>query len=68
VLTNLFLLKLIDDEFQPTRLKACLEGFTDDTSSCSPCVGLLAIIRSNQNLDAKKSYQCVKLIVNLANQ
>ncbi|CAF0802298.1 unnamed protein product [Brachionus calyciflorus] len=51
---------LIDDDLQLKRLKLCLEGDNG--------IGLLALIRTNQNTDAKKSYNCVKLIVNLANQ
>ena len=60
--------KLIDDPLQLTRFRVALEGNEAESTSSSCFHGLLHVVRHNQSLDAKKSYQCVKLIVSLANK
>ena len=49
---------------QLKRLQLALDGYKDNDTVYN---GLLSIVRQNQGSDAKKSYQCVKLIVTLAN-
>jgi hypothetical protein len=53
---------MIQDPLQLKRLDVALNGTTSYAN------GLLDIIRQNQNLDAKKSYHCVKFIVKLSNR
>ena len=56
---------LIEDPLQSARLGLALDGYKDNDVTYS---GLLSIVRQNQSSDAKKSYQCVKFIVTLANK
>lgn len=55
---------LIEDPLQLKRLQLALDGSKENDTVYN---GLLSIVRQNQGSDAKKSYQCVKLIVTLAN-
>jgi ubiquitin carboxyl-terminal hydrolase 9/24 len=60
-----FRLKLIEDPLQLKRLRLAIDGYKDNDVVYN---GLLSIVRQNQSSDAKKSYQCVKFIVTLANR
>lgn len=55
---------LIEDPLQHRRLQLAIDGYKDNDVIYN---GLLSIVRQNQGSDAKKSYQCVKFIVTLAN-
>jgi len=56
---------LIEDPLQLKRLRLAIDGYKDNHVVYN---GLLSIVRQNQSSDAKKSYQCVKFIVTLANR
>lgn len=65
VLSLLYNIILIEDPLQLKRLRLAMDGYKDDDVVYN---GLLSIVRQNQSCDAKKSYQCVKFIVTLANR
>lgn len=65
VLTLLYNIILIEDPLQLKRLQLAIDGYKDNDVVYN---GLLSIVRQNQSSDAKKSYQCVKFIVTLANR
>ncbi len=56
---------MIEDPLQLKRFILTIDGFKDTKVEY---FGLLSIIRQNQSSDAKKSYQCVKFIVTVANK
>jgi ubiquitin carboxyl-terminal hydrolase 9/24 len=56
---------LIEDPLQLKRLCLVTDGYKGNDIVYN---GLLSIVRQNQSSDAKKSYQCVKFIVTLANK
>jgi ubiquitin carboxyl-terminal hydrolase 9/24 len=64
-LSLLYNIILIEDQLQLTRFRLAIDGYRDNNTFFN---GLLSIIRQNQSSDAKKSYQCVKFIVTLANK
>lgn len=64
-LSLLYNIILIEDQLQLTRFRLAIDGYRDSNTFFN---GLLSIIRQNQSSDAKKSYQCVKFIVTLANK
>ena len=55
---------MIEDPLQLKRLQLAIDGYKDNDVIYN---GLLSVVRQNQGSDAKKSYQCVKFIVALAN-
>lgn len=65
VLALLYNIILIEDSLQLKRLRLAIDGYKDSDVVYN---GLLSIVRQNQSSDAKKSYQCVKFIVTLANR
>ena len=65
ILKFIVIIKLIEDPLQLKRLRLAIDGYKDNDVVYN---GLLSIVRQNQSSDAKKSYQCVKFIVTLANR
>ncbi|KAL4237154.1 Ubiquitin carboxyl-terminal hydrolase 24 [Mactra antiquata] len=63
ILTDLLLL---EDPLQLKRLQFVIDGHVDDHGQ--QYEGLLAVIRLNHNHDSRRSYWCIKFLVNLANK
>lgn len=64
-LVRFYFKQLIEDPLQLKRLRLAIDGYKHSEIVYN---GLLSIVRQNQSSDAKKSYQCVKFIVTLANR
>ena len=52
-------LMVLDDPIQSDRLTYIIDGGRVD--------GLLALVKNNQATDSRRSYQCIKTLVNAAN-
>jgi ubiquitin carboxyl-terminal hydrolase 9/24 len=52
---------VMEDPLQLKRLQTVIDGTTD-------CDGMLAVIKINHMNDSRRSYQCIKFLVNLANK
>uniref|UniRef100_T1IKX5 ubiquitinyl hydrolase 1 n=1 Tax=Strigamia maritima TaxID=126957 RepID=T1IKX5_STRMM len=57
---------VIEDPLQFTRLQYIIDGCIDKSST--PSDGMLAIIKLNHASDSRRSYQCIKFLVHLANK
>ena len=53
-------LMVLDDPIQSDRLTYIIDGGRVD--------GLLALVKNNQATDSRRSYQCIKTLVNAANR
>ncbi|XP_065841242.1 ubiquitin carboxyl-terminal hydrolase 9X-like isoform X2 [Oscarella lobularis] len=56
----LYCMLMLDDSWQHARLLNCVRGFQEDQLD-----GILDIIRRSTNNQPKRSYQCIKMLVNL---
>ncbi|XP_065840669.1 ubiquitin carboxyl-terminal hydrolase 9X-like isoform X2 [Oscarella lobularis] len=56
----LYCMLMLDDSLQHDRLLNCVRGFQEDQLD-----GILDIIRRSTNNQPKRSYQCIKMLVNL---
>ncbi|KAL3868453.1 hypothetical protein ACJMK2_041259 [Sinanodonta woodiana] len=63
ILTDLLTL---EDSLQLKRLQLIIDGHVDDNGQ--QFEGLLAVVRLNHVQDSKRSYGCIKFLVNLANK
>lgn len=59
-------LLMLEDPVQGERLQIVIDGYIDDTST--EYDGLLNVIRSSHINDSRRSYSCIKFLVNLANK
>ncbi|XP_064624443.1 ubiquitin carboxyl-terminal hydrolase 24-like isoform X2 [Lineus longissimus] len=57
---------LLEDPLQLQRLQCVIEGFTDENDFSHQ--GMLDVIRSNNTSDSRRSYQCIKFLVHIANK
>ncbi|XP_064607447.1 ubiquitin carboxyl-terminal hydrolase 24-like isoform X2 [Liolophura sinensis] len=57
----------LEDELQLKRIQWIIDGHVDSASSTS-YEGLLTVIRTNHVTDSRRSYQCIKFLVSLANK
>ena len=58
-------LMVLDDPIQSDRLTYIIDGGRVDGRAVD---GLLALVKNNQASDSRRSYQCIKTLVNAANR
>lgn len=66
VFTLLTDLLVLEDPLQLKRLQLVIDGHVDDNGT--QFEGLLAVVRLNHTQDSRRSYSCIKFLVNLANR
>ncbi|XP_013409431.2 ubiquitin carboxyl-terminal hydrolase 24-like [Lingula anatina] len=69
-LKSLFVLLMqlltLEDPLQLKRIQCTIDGYIDE-ENCS-FEGMLGVIKCNHASDSRRSYQCIKFLVNLANK